>query len=318
MTTDVTSPIKQLKRLGGMFTEAKLIHKAANVNLLKNPRNIFRRESCSPTETPFEDYRANKLKEEYFGDKTEYSQKVLLHTRSPSEANFLKACSKISRNLTKLQELGDKKKSSAIQDMHSLSQISLKPRTAAENSPVSLPKLKLSSIPPKSDVRVYSPEKGLYLTSPVNSENKVQQSLYKTMRDQHNIQNMKGVSKFQSLEDFPKMYTTSTETFGTSWIDEPRLQSTSNYESAKFDIINHGHCNHAPFLQMIKENPKACNRIKSITQYSDLTSIAALKLNNVYQSVAVKSSNTFGRSNALCARQADFGKTYGPFFKLFK
>lgn len=187
----------------------------------------------------------------------------------------------------------------------------------------------LASCQASNTVRVFSPQQSCYVDQPAKYENESQKLAYNTMRSSNNLHSIQicgtaGLSNGRPFEkavtriQTNKPYTVSAETFNSSWVDCTRAQTTMNYESSKFNIINHGFGNSSSITNLIKDNPKACYKVKSIAEYSDLTRVTAPKQNKDYQDALKKAPACFTKSTALCSKQIDYGKTYGPFFSLFK
>jgi len=345
--SSINSPKIQNKRLGGMFTENKLIRKITDINISRNPRNEFQRVSYSSAvqneipkiiakkaliKLPFEDYRKQKLSERYFGKDGDKESHLLNHTKNPEEANFIKTCTSISQNLGKLHQLSERSLSCScgMQDVSVLSQISCKPRTAVktEFSPLlntnkgSLIRTAMHKEHPSmyNSVRIYSPQKSGYIYAPAEIENNAQRMIYTAMRGSQNNGTMKAAESFEKIKLAPlvKAFNGSTETYKTSWVDMPRVQATHNYESSKFDIISHGYGKGVSISTLLRQNPQACNRLQSIAKYTDISKVTSAKPCNLFESAMRQYPQGFQKSTSLCAKQADFGKTYGPFFKLFK
>eukprot|EP00831_Metopus_contortus_P018810 TRINITY_DN18056_c0_g1_i1.p1 TRINITY_DN18056_c0_g1~~TRINITY_DN18056_c0_g1_i1.p1 ORF type:complete len:182 (-),score=23.37 TRINITY_DN18056_c0_g1_i1:204-749(-) len=124
---------------------------------------------------------------------------------------------------------------------------------------------------------------------------------------------------FEKTKDIAKgkAYGVSAETFNTSWVDGGKVKRTLNYESAKFNIMNHGFGTPNSVTGLLRKNVDACNRVKSIAEYTDLTRVTAPKPNFGYQEVLQRNPDCFRKSSGFCAQHLDQRYSMGPFFKPF-
>jgi len=260
------------------------------------------------------------------------------------QANFMRTCSSISQGINKLQQLGDRNWTSydINENKYISNTIVAKPKTALEAAKST------ASLKTQADkrfytttrsgaqsfanrtVRVFSPQHSCYIEQPAHIENEAQRLTYCSMRSANNSNSIQvcghnaGTAAGPAFDSVlkgvqtAKPYTVSAETFHSSWVDGGRAQTTTNYESARFNIINHGNGSNSSVTKMIKDNPKVCHKVKSISEFTDLANVAAPKPNKEYQESMKKCPSCFVKSAGLCSPQIDFGKTYGPFFKLFK
>jgi hypothetical protein len=348
-----------------MFREGELVRKAKDLNFGKNPKNVFQRDCYSKNNdprnkvlTPYDSARRENLASTYFGSKNDQDLNLMLHTKMPEQARFMKTCHSISDNIGKLRDLGDRNWScvNMREDKHisNLQQSKVNfPTNGLLSAKAGMPRCMSTqniqanstlrgaktaskgfagtmAATPSNMVRVFSPEQSCYIHRPAIQENESQRLTYNSMKNAKNLHSIQvcGTAKYIPSSPFEraitgaktaKPYTVSAETFNSSWFDTTRAQTTMNYESAKFNVINHGFSsNHASITNLIKDNPKACYKVKSIAEYSDLTRVTAPNKNRDYQEAIKSSPRCFTKSSSLCAKQVDFGKTYGPFFSLFK
>jgi len=332
-----------------MFTEKDLIRKIRKnngINLGNNQKNNFQRECyCKKNselhkkDTFFDLARRTNLAETYFGSPKDSSNHLLNHTKKPDEANLMKTYNTISQNIAALHDIGNRNWSTAdIKVEHALSQVDFhKPSTAMTD--VRPPTIKSFGGPiPRCQrlasagnmVRIYSAKDSAYIDAPVKQENDSLKLTYMAMKSTHNANSFQVCGSrtatnagkaFEICVDpmvNTKPYTVSAETFHSSWIDRGRPQTTTNYESSRFDIISHTNGKNGSITRMIQENPKACYKVKGIAEYCDLARVSAIKQNREYQDKIKSNPMCFLKAGTLCASQCDMGKTYGPFYKLFK
>ena len=302
-------------------------------------------------DTFFDAARRTNLAETYFGAPNDKNNHLLRHTKLADEATLMKTYNTVSQNIAALHTIGQRNWSAAdISIQKNISQVNMgKPRTAqvqeAERAykgypaegmngrSASMADRILKTAPNAAYasrlVRVFSPQQSCYIETPAHLENESQKLTYLSMKSANNINSVKvcgGKSLMAAGKPFEwaleraqnsKPYTVSAETFQASWVDRGRPQTTTNYESAKFNVINHTSGANATISKLINQNPKACYKVKSIAEYCDLARVSAIKPNKEYQEKLGGNPACFMKSTSLCAKQCDFAKTYGPFFKLF-
>ncbi len=319
-----------------MFTEAKLIRRAKNLNVAHNPRNLI--EKCV-------------LPGNVQGKTTVYTPQSTSPTlkkkswEDASNSGLAKTCINVMQGINKLQELG--RRNWSCYDMPDydkiISQPIIKPKAAfgafdagqqtraqslslPAKTPQPQPQRPSLWSPTAGTVRVFSPQHNRYVERPVAAENESLRLTYYAIcraRNVHSICLGKAAADAQPFEralgkiGVKKPYTNCEESFRTSWMDGRNVQPTENYESAKFDIVSHGKGQAGSITRIVGKNPRACNKVKSIAEYSDITRVNAVRTNNEYRAAVAKFPGCFAKTASLCSSQVDLGRTYGPFFKLF-
>ena len=340
-----------------MFIERELLKKTKDLNLAHNYRNNMEQvgycqenDACHKKATSFDVARSQVVAKNYF-DKSNPNSIYDIYPRE--KRTLLQAFNNVNKNLTKLQELGERNWSCTdIKIDKNTSSVMLQPRRLKklENSAYSVatPSISPSLTPHPSNtvrsvvshgttatsfrthtVKIYSPKEDAYIERRADVENKSLQLAYNTMRTSSHMQSfhVSGAGKslvkpFESVIDGAKAlkpYTVSAETYQKSWIDPASArQYTSGYESAKFDIVSHGNGQDANELKKLyRSDPRVCNRVKSITQYAELTKLTAPKFNAEYQNILKSNPWCFTKSTSLCNRYCDTAKSHGPFYKMF-
>ena len=325
-----------------MFTEKDLLQKIrgnTSVNFSHNMKNTYQKECyCNRNEelhkkdSCFDMARRTNLAENYFGSPKDPANHLLAHTKKPEEATLMRTYNAISQNIATLHDIGERKPSSSSSNALSRTNFHL-PREVAQPSTATTG-VRFTHASRTASAggmsRVFSPKDSCYINVPTKLENDSLKLTYMSMRCAHNINSIQVCGTktatdvgrpFEHMVDAiknAKPYTVSAETFQHSWIDRGRPQTTNNYESAKFNIINHSYGQNASITALIKDNPKACYKVKGIAEYCDLARVSAIKQNHEYQEKIKANPTCFLKAGAICAAQCDVGKSYGPCYKLFK
>lgn len=304
-------------------------------------------------DTLFDSARSTRLATTYFGSKNESEYCLNTHTKPFEQACFLKTCYSVTSNIQKLHRLGERNwsRSDIREDKHISTLSCKKPQVTVKTAPdTKLPRCQSQRDCPMAStqcqlagtfnqkkfpstarklVRVFSPQVKCYIQRPAYEENESQKLAYASMKNANNMHSIeicgtKGglastrpFDKIKACYQTAKPYTVSAETFHSSWVDAARVKATTNYESSNFNIINHGRGYNTSVAKLIQDNPKACYKVKSIAEYSDLTRVTAPKKSREYQIALNSIPNCFKKSTSLCSKQLDVGKTYGPFYKIF-
>jgi len=344
-------------REGELIRKAKDINIGKNQrNMFQNECYCKGNEVLHKNDTPFDSARRENLATTYFGTPQDRDYRLMMHTKPVDQALFMKTCRTVSKNLGKLRDLGDRNWScyDIREDKHvsnimmsklanpnaaivSLKQGNTLARSSSQQQiPLGATTGGASKVLPRINtrtssnlVRVFSPQESRYIEKPAHIENESQKLTYYSMKNSKNTHSVQVVGNScttsgppfeKTIKDYQtaKPYTVSAETFNSSWVDSARAQTTFNYESPNFNIINHGYANGKSIANLVKNNPKACYKVKSIAEYKDLTYVTAPKKNMDYQAVINKAPTCFTKATSLCSKQVDFGKTYGPFFSLFR
>lgn len=303
--------------------------------------------------TIYDSARKNNLAETYFGTIKNKDFQLQQHTKPLEEAQLNKTVKNVNDNLVQLHDLGDRNWSSAdFPFQKQLSSISAYPKSASHHQHSSKhmtpsqraygcraetaygnyrSKESIKTIPNTDSglVRIFSPEKSCYIERPATVENQSQRLAYLSMKSAANSSSVKicgGRAQSTSGKQFEKVvneiktakpYTVSAETISKSWMDSGRPQTTSNYETARFNLINHTPGKPTSISRLLSSNKRACYKVKSIGEYSDITRVNAIRHNQLYQENLQKTPNCFSKGSQICAKQCDFAKTYGPFFKMY-
>ena len=184
--------------------------------------------------------------------------------------------------------------------------------------------------PLKNKVRVFSPKLNKYVPKSVAEENKNVKNAYTAMRKDHNANsvnvcgnsNVRNDSKpFEASEqqsNCSKIYTHNLESNHNNWNEKSSKQATSNYESARFNIINHGNNKGQSILKMLKENPSVCHRIKGLTEICDLLRETAINPNKEYQKKIKIAPKCFYKVKTPYTTECEFRKTFNQFSRLYK
>ncbi len=337
-----------------MFTEKGLITKIRGLNMGNNQKNNFQQEcycrgnaDLHKKDSPFDAARREMLSTTYFGAPKDKTNHLEQHTKMADEASLMKTYNSVSNNIAALHDIGQRNWSAADFSMdRTVSQVMFKPRTAktpdVPRGPVPFTsQANTMGAKGKRDtrtaasmygsrmVRVFSPKYSCYIETPASLENESQKLTYLSMKSANNFNSVKvcggkgtisAGKPFEGVADRiynSKPYTVSAETFQASWVDRGRPQTTTNYESAKFNIISHSNGQNETVTKLMAKNPKACYKVKSIGEYCDLSRVSAIKLNEEYQNKFRSTPTCFLKAGSLCAKQCDFAKTYGPFYKMF-
>eukprot|EP00826_Nyctotherus_ovalis_P056972 TRINITY_DN7779_c0_g1_i3.p1 TRINITY_DN7779_c0_g1~~TRINITY_DN7779_c0_g1_i3.p1 ORF type:complete len:281 (-),score=40.03 TRINITY_DN7779_c0_g1_i3:176-1018(-) len=154
--------------------------------------------------------------------------------------------------------------------------------------------------------------------------------IYARMKAHHNVNaikvcggthiNSEGQSfcLYNELAKGRKPYTVSNETFKEGWVDNWRPKVTTNYESSRFNTINHGVGEGNSVTKMFLRDEKIFHRLKGIAEYCDLTRVSAVNTNEKYNETLKTSSKCFYKKGETFTNLCNHEKGFGPFFKLFK
>jgi len=293
-----------------MFTEKRLFHdfflnRTVKLGKVNNNHHYIR--NAGNINNSFDIARRTQLAETYFGfekDPSTFSTKLFDHTKTPEEANVLKVYNSVNKSISRLHNLKECNSIKTPLNCTSYKKSILKDCITKPNIAASKVLIRFSSTKRNRNIRKSIEEK---------SNNKLLQSLYNTNLIQVYGKKAEKKKAFDCMLSGSKEFTVSIETSANSWIDQNNIQPTFNYESASFNIVNHTKQRNVSISGLLKDNPRACHRVKAITEYSDLTRVNAIRLNTKYND-----SMCFNKLNSLCAAKCDLRKTYGPFFPLFK
>lgn len=181
---------------------------------------------------------------------------------------------------------------------------------------------------PRSTVRIFSPKEDRYVYSTVDEENRSLKQAYLSLRSLQNA-GSSHVGKAANKEHDKKLdylinpsknrkfYSANVETSQLSWAERHILSPTSNYESAKFNIINHSPGQNASLAKMLKENQFIGHRIKGVTEYCDLARVTAIKPNKEYNNTLKEHPKCFYRTNNLCTNECNIGRSYAHLLKSY-
>ena len=339
-----------------MFTEKGLLQKARGMKEICQPSSNYQQLCyCKKNavfhkrDTVFDAARRDRLASNYFGNPSERDNCLLEHTKSPEQARLMRTYNTVSQNLAVMEELGNRNWSHADlpPDKPKPGTAFPKPRTAqasvgsrkplsasAPRLPETLPhqpaerSIQTAASRTTQMVRVFSPGDRMYVERSALLENESQRLSYLSMRSANNVHSVNvcgrpcptapGQPFEASTAKHAKPYTVSAETFNGSWVDRARPQTTTNYESSKFNIINHANGQNGSITQYLQLNPRACYKVKSIAEICDLARVSAPKPNPDYHLKLRSHPTCFLKAASLCAQQCDNRRTYGPHVKLFK
>ena len=178
-------------------------------------------------------------------------------------------------------------------------------------------------------VRTFSPQLSSYIETPAQYENIAQKITYMSLRGSCTKSTNLIGSKRGSTNSYPfenlvenmsnmKAYGVSNQSGNNGWKDMPHDKKIDNHQASNFHIISHSHSNPHSLKHILTHEPRACYKVKGISEYNDLTRVTAAKPNIQYQSQINKNPFLFRKSSGHCANVCDFGKTYGPNFQFFR
>ncbi len=310
-----------------MFIASELLRRTGDLNLSHNFRNNFelvgythRNDSYHQRDNNFDTARTQLVASRYL-----VPEKML-----PRETQRLfRAFASVNKSLSRLQDHTDAPVLGFGQSRTSKLGITSRSQAGASLSPAHCSSCSSRGFGKTCahTVRAYSPKNDSYVEQCAAEANRTQKAIYSSLRSSGHMQSVNvlgpGCSAekpFARLPPAPKKYTVNSETYTTSWTDPADAkQQTSGYESARFDVISHGMGKRTKELRRLYEtDPKACNRVKSIAQYSDITRVNAPRFGAEYQAVVKGTPKCFNKSGTTCARLCDAARSNGPFYKLFK
>jgi len=140
-------------------------------------------------------------------------------------------------------------------------------------------------------------------------------SIYNILKAQHNSSNFK--------HDMPETYgqkkfNSNSESFKTCWVDRGILQKTHNYESTQYNFINQSKNPKQNFHNILKANPLDFHRVKSISEFCDISSERSPKKFQEFYDSQLANPTGFAKCVGICAKRCDLIKTYGPFYSITK
>eukprot|EP00826_Nyctotherus_ovalis_P066233 TRINITY_DN9771_c0_g3_i2.p1 TRINITY_DN9771_c0_g3~~TRINITY_DN9771_c0_g3_i2.p1 ORF type:complete len:181 (+),score=26.34 TRINITY_DN9771_c0_g3_i2:232-774(+) len=133
--------------------------------------------------------------------------------------------------------------------------------------------------PLRHTVRIFSPQLSQYVHRLIHTENMSVKSAYQLMRKSHNANSLSICGSARAANEgavqlkWLKPYTNNAESIHSNWKERVSSLPTTNYESARFNIINHANGQNASITKILQSNPKACHRVKGMTEFYDLSLI---------------------------------------------
>ena len=173
----------------------------------------------------------------------------------------------------------------------------------------------------RQTVRVFSPQLKKYIQTPLHLENINIKNAYIKMRQTHstNSFNIYSITKNNTSENnYTKPYTKNAESIHNNWKERVNHKLTINYESAPFNIINHGRGQNRSITKILESNPRACYKTKGMTEFYDLVRPTAINSNKEYQEKIVKAPSCFHRVKTPYTTECEFRKSFIQFARVFK
>lgn len=312
-----------------MFTEKDLLRKIAKhkgFNLGNNIKNNFQSECyCSQNDqlhskdTFFDTARRSRLAETYFGSPRESTMQLLSHTRQSDEANMFNTFNTINQKIAALHTIGERNWATADVTLHNLVSQSTFRFHPKYPEPIKKPPFMNAPNTTRDSLRVFSARDNRYVESSVAEANKGIRSTYLAMKAGHFASSIKAGSKSTELAALEpsKGFGVNTETFESSWVPGGKGMATVNHQSTGYNLINHAKGKKGSIGEILKENPRACHRVKGLSEFYDLARVSATKTNKEYATKLSANPKCFFRRREVCTSHSDLARTYGPLYKPF-
>lgn len=176
--------------------------------------------------------------------------------------------------------------------------------------------------PLRHTVRIFSPQLSQYIHKPIQAENMSVKSTYQLMRKSHNTNSLSVCGSAKAATEaiavqskWLKPYTKNAESIHNNWKERVSSLPTTNYESARFNIINHANGQNASITKILQSNPKACHRVKGMTEFYDLVRKTAINPNKEYNEKISRIPNCFHRVKTPCTTECEFRNTFTRIFR---
>jgi len=306
-----------------MFTEKDLLRKITKnkgFNLANNMKNNFQNECyCSQNDqlyskdTFFDTARRSRLAETYFGSPKESTMHLLSRTRQSDEANMLNTFNTINQKISALHTIGERNWATADVTLHDL--ISQSTFRFPPKYPETIKKAPLMNAPntARDSLRVFSARDNRYVESSVAEANKGIRLTYSAIKATHFASSLKtGDKSLETMTLKPsKPFGVNTETFKSSWVPGMKGLPTVNYESAGYNIINHAKKQKGSISGMLKEDPRACHRVKGLSEFYELARVNGTKTNKEYNAKLSADPKYFFRTGEVYTSDGNLARIYG-------
>ena len=307
-----------------LFTEKDLIKKMGTVggfNIGNNAKNLHENncyckdnDELSKRDTCYDLARRTTLSQTYFGFKDKEADFLVSHTNLPAKSMTLTTFNTINQGLKKLRNLGLRNWNPIDMNMDKVLSYATPRYSQCTNSPTGGKSIPLN----KNFIRVFSLKDYKYVYKPIEFINQSQKLTYNILKAGDNMESTKDNKPFESVissMENAKHYTASAENSQASWEFKGKPQISSNYESTKFNLINHTNGPNGSISQMIKNNDKVFHRVKSVSEYADICRVSAERVNQDYFNSIKDNPKCFLKTTQAMNTRCDIKKTYGPFYK---
>ena len=119
-----------------------------------------------------------------------------------------------------------------------------------------------------------------------------------------------------NIAENKKVYSVSKETIKEGWADKCHIKTTTNYESSKFNTINHSFNDGDSITSMYKKNKVIFHRLKGITEFSELGRKYGERYNKEFNNKIRASPKCFYKKGGIFTIHCDLAKSFGPSYKL--